>query len=156
DGSLLFIDGIQVVDNGGTHTPATATGDATLTAGSHCFEVQFFECCGDPSGVDLILPEGVIYGCPPACKLTCPDNITDACNETNDCSATVSYSVPTLTGDCTEVTVTCSPGSGSTFPVGTTTVSCTASDACGRLIDQCSFSVTVNDCEPPTIACQNI
>jgi len=64
DGSLLFIDGNLVVDNGGSHSPTTASGNATLTAGLHTFEVQFFECCGDPSGVDLILPDNVSYACP--------------------------------------------------------------------------------------------
>src|SRR5207247_264321 len=40
DGSVLLIDGNQVVDDGGTHHPATATGDAVLTTGRHCFEIQ--------------------------------------------------------------------------------------------------------------------
>jgi hypothetical protein len=71
DGSLLFIDGIQVVDNGDPHGPQTASGSATLTAGTHCFEIQFFECCGGPSGLDLILPAGVTYGCQPTkCPLS--------------------------------------------------------------------------------------
>src|SRR5262249_12736753 len=42
DGSLLFIDGSLVVDNGNPHTPQTVSGDATLTAGLHCFEIQYF------------------------------------------------------------------------------------------------------------------
>src|SRR5262249_24791170 len=37
---------------------------------------------------------------------------------------------------------TCSPASGSMFPIGTTTVTCTASDACGQTAT-CSFKVTV-------------
>jgi hypothetical protein len=65
DGALLFIDGSLVVDNGGAHSPTIGTGSATLTAGSHPFEVQFFEDFGGPSGVDLVLPTGVSYACPP-------------------------------------------------------------------------------------------
>jgi hypothetical protein len=61
DGSLLFIDGTLVIDNGGDHGPQCIEGSAALTAGTHSFEVQFFECCGGPSGVDLLLPEGVTY-----------------------------------------------------------------------------------------------
>ncbi|MEW6209598.1 MAG: HYR domain-containing protein, partial [Acidobacteriota bacterium] len=38
--------------------------------------------------------------------------------------------------------VACVPPSGSVFPTGTTTVTCTATDAQG-LTDTCSFSVTV-------------
>jgi hypothetical protein len=64
DGSLLFIDGILVVDNGGPHAPQIVTGSTLLTAGSHPFEVQFFEDFGGPSGVDLLLPAGVSYGNP--------------------------------------------------------------------------------------------
>ncbi len=61
DGSLLFIDGDLVVNNGGAHGPNVASGLAALTAGVHSFEVQFFECCGGPSGVDLTLPQGVAF-----------------------------------------------------------------------------------------------
>ncbi len=42
--------------------PLIASGSAALTAGSHPFEVQFFEDFGGPSGVDLYLPTGVTYG----------------------------------------------------------------------------------------------
>jgi len=59
DGSMLYIDGDLVVDNGDAHAPETASGSAYLTAGAHSFKIEFFECCGDPSGVDLILPDGV-------------------------------------------------------------------------------------------------
>ncbi len=42
--------------------------------------------------------------------------------------------------------------SGSTFPVGTTTNTFTATDAAGNTAT-CSFTVTVNDTEQPTITC---
>jgi hypothetical protein len=42
----------------------------------------------------------------------------------------------------------CTPASGSTFPVGTTTVTCTASDRVG-LASQASFTVTVQDTRGP-------
>ena len=65
DGSRLFIDGGLVVDNGGQHSPTTVSGSTFLTAGSHPFRVNFFEDQGGPSGVDLILPNGVaISGVP--------------------------------------------------------------------------------------------
>lgn len=40
------------------------------------------------------------------------------------------------------VSVSCSPGSGSMFPLGETVVVCTASDSCGN-VESCSFTVTV-------------
>ena len=64
DGSQLYIDNALVVDDGGVHAPGIATGSTALTAGAHSFEVQFFECCGDPAGVDLYLPSGVTYSVP--------------------------------------------------------------------------------------------
>lgn len=45
--------------------------------------------------------------------------------------------------------VSCSPPSGSTFAVGTTTVACTATDFSGNF-SGASFLVTVNDTNPPT------
>lgn len=64
DGSRLFIDGSLAVDNGGAHSPFIVSDSVFLTAGSHPFEVQFFEDFGGPSGVDLSLPSGVTYGRP--------------------------------------------------------------------------------------------
>jgi len=68
DGSVLWIDGNLVVNNGGPHAPGKASGSTPLTAGIHSFEVQFFECCGGPSGVDLTLPRGVTYFSPEDCE----------------------------------------------------------------------------------------
>ena len=58
------------------------------------------------------------------CVLTCPANITTS-NTANQCGAAVTYPAPTSTGTCG--TITCSPASGSFFPVGTTTITCTSS-----------------------------
>ena len=48
------------------------------------------------------------------------------------------------------VPVTCSPASGVTFPVGSTEVTCSATDAAGN-IRQASFTVVVSDTTAPTI-----
>jgi len=61
DGSQLWIDSSLVVDNGGVHAPITVSNTVSLTAGAHALEVQFFECCGNPAGVDLYLPAGTSY-----------------------------------------------------------------------------------------------
>ena len=79
------------------------------------------------------------------CTITCPANITQA-NDPNQCGAVVTYPAPTTTGSCG--TITCSPASGSFFPVGTTTVTCTSSAG-----PSCSFTVRVNDTQVPTITC---
>jgi hypothetical protein len=80
----------------------------------------------------------------------CPANITTS-TDAGVCTAVVTYTSPTAAA-CPAPTVTCNPASGSAFNKGTTTVTCTASN--GSSPDQsCSFTVTVNDTEPPTVTC---
>jgi uncharacterized repeat protein (TIGR01451 family) len=83
-------------------------------------------------------------------EITCPTNINQSA-DSGQCSAVVSYMV-TATDNFGTPTVVCTPPSGSTFPVGTTTVNCTATDATGNSAS-CSFTVTVNDTQPPSITC---
>ncbi|HVG22436.1 MAG TPA: HYR domain-containing protein, partial [Blastocatellia bacterium] len=84
--------------------------------------------------------------------ITCPANVTQAADP-NQCSAVVNYSTPTASDNCPGVgTPVCSPASGSTFAIGVTTVTCNVSDASGNSAG-CSFTVTVNDSQPPTITC---
>ena len=78
------------------------------------------------------------------CTITCPANITKN-NDANVCGAVVTFAPTTTGGGCG--TVTCSPASGAVFPKGTTTVTCTTSGP------SCSFTVTVNDTQPPAITC---
>jgi hypothetical protein len=59
DGALLFIDGSLFLDRGGPHSPTTTDGTIHLTGGGHSFEIQFFECCGGPSGLDFSIPTDV-------------------------------------------------------------------------------------------------
>ena len=79
-------------------------------------------------------------------KLTvnCPTNIV--VTATTDGGATVFYSVTASGGCFPPPTVTTFPPSGSTFPIGTTTVTATVNDSCGDT-NACSFTVTVN---PPS------
>ncbi|HXG93318.1 MAG TPA: HYR domain-containing protein [Blastocatellia bacterium] len=67
------------------------------------------------------------------------------------CSAVVSYN-PSATDNCSLASITCSPPSGSVFPVGTTTVTCTATDSAGNS-SSAAFTVTVADNQPPVISC---
>jgi hypothetical protein len=115
DGSQLYIDGVLIIDDGGAHPPQLVTANINLAAGTHSFEVQFFECCGGASAVNLNLPAGVTYVNPDARP-------------------------------------PCDPPSGSSFPVGTTLVNCTATDTSGN-VGSCSFHVVVIDTQPPTITC---
>jgi hypothetical protein len=80
------------------------------------------------------------------CTLTCPANATLS-NEANQCGAVVTYPAPTIGVGDNCGTITCTPPSGAFYPVGATTVTCTA--AAGPT---CTFTVTVNDTEPPFVA----
>ena len=70
------------------------------------------------------------------------------------CDAVVSFN-PTATDNCAGATVVARPASGSTFPVGTTTVTVTATDASGNSSTG-SFTVTVTDVTAPTVVTQNL
>jgi lysophospholipase L1-like esterase len=56
---------------------------------------------------------------------------------------TLDFDTPPATAGQGTVNVTCSPGSGSNFPIGTTEVTCTATDSLSRT-GTCSFNVTIN------------
>ena len=47
DGSALYIDGVCVLDNDGSHTPTPVEGQITLTKGIHSFRLLYFDDEGD-------------------------------------------------------------------------------------------------------------
>jgi lysophospholipase L1-like esterase len=91
-----------------------------------------FACgCSDPP----ITPE------PPAApQLACPPSTT--IDGAVGAGQPVTYPPATVTGGVPPIVVACNPPSGSTFPTGTTTGICTASDSLGRQT-ACSFTVTL-------------
>src|SRR5438046_3835356 len=84
--------------------------------------------------------------------VTCPANITTTTAPGSCESAPQSYTT-TATANCPGSTTTCMPPSGSTFPKGTTTVTCHATDASGNNSADCTFTVTVSDSQVPTVTC---
>ena len=77
---------------------------------------------------------------PPPITITCSSNITQAASGPG--GGTVFYTSSAFGGCSPPPFLNCNPPSGSTFPIGTTTVNCQASDACGGNTN-CSFTVTV-------------
>src|SRR5205807_9260408 len=73
--------------------------------------------------------------------LTVPGNIT--VNATGPAGAVVTYTASATDAVTASPTITCVPASGSTFPIGTTTVSCTAKDAANNVSAPKTFTVTV-------------
>src|SRR6185369_7364257 len=85
---------------------------------------------------------------PPA--ISCPANrIVNAAPGV--CTSNVTFNV-SATDNCTVTNLTSNPPSGFAFPVGVTTVTSTARDSNGNS-STCSFTVTVNDTQPPQITC---
>jgi CSLREA domain-containing protein len=118
--------------SGATLAVGTTTVTCTTTAGPSC---SFTVTVNDAQ--------------PPSLG-SCPTNITTTAPPMA-CVAAVTYSTPSVIDNCL-ASVMCAPASGSSFPVGTTTVTCTASDAAGNTAT-CSFTVTVDDAAAPTINC---
>lgn len=81
-------------------------------------------------------------------SVTCPAPITVQCTGPGGAIATFSASGA---DNCPGVTTACVPPSGSTFPLGTTPIACTATDGSGNTSAACSSSVTVVDTMPPVI-----
>jgi hypothetical protein len=81
--------------------------------------------------------------------ITCPSDIA-ADTDAGDCEAVVTFSA-SATDNCSAI-VTYSHASGSAFPVGTTTVTATATDPANNT-DVCTFDIVVTDNESPVITC---
>ncbi|MDG2330889.1 MAG: HYR domain-containing protein [Flavobacteriales bacterium] len=82
-------------------------------------------------------------------SITCPSDIVQS-NDSSFCNATVNFTTPTGTDNCSGSNTVQLLGfsSGSSFPVGTTVNSFIVTDASG-LSSSCSFNVIVNDDEFP-------
>jgi alpha-tubulin suppressor-like RCC1 family protein len=83
--------------------------------------------------------------------ITCPSAV-NVSNDPGQCSAVVNYPAPLVSGGAGNVVAVCNPPSGFAFPVGTTTVTCTATDVSGTTAT-CSFNVTINDPALPNGSC---
>src|SRR5215471_2702805 len=77
-------------------------------------------------------------------SIACPA-VPDPVESLDGSAQPVSFVAPTVTAGQPPLTTSCTPVSGSAFPVGTTTVTCTTSDAKARTAS-CTFPVVV---QPP-------
>ncbi len=80
------------------------------------------------------------------CAVGCPANITVGAASSSGTVVNFAADIES-SGDCGTITTT--PASGSTFPVGTTTVNVSSSQGSGT----CSFTITVTETAAPTITC---
>jgi lysophospholipase L1-like esterase len=78
---------------------------------------------------------------PDAPQIVCPADIS--IRGITGGSQEVTFANPTVTGGAPPVTTSCNQTSGGSFPLGATSVNCTASDAMARQA-ACSFTVTLS------------
>lgn len=92
----------------------------------------------------------------PPVLVNCPTNIT-VNTAPGTCAQVATWTAPTATDDCDAVAPvpvrTVGPASGSSFPVGVTTITYIATDSEGNVSTPCTFTVTVVDNQRPSIAC---
>ena len=137
---------------GATIASGSGTGSGTtLNLGTTTVKVTATNSCGsNECSFDVIVLDDikpVISGC--------PSNIVQN-NDPSQCYATVSWTEPTAKDNCTAVgslVMTRSHSPGAQFPVGTTTVTYTFTDASSNISLPCSFSITVNNVDNPVITC---
>ena len=85
--------------------------------------------------------------------ITVPGELTE--EATSAAGATVNFTVTANDDQDPSPSITCNPSSGSVFPLTTTTVDCTATDASGNFSSD-SFSVTVEDTTPPDLSIPDV
>jgi hypothetical protein len=125
--------------------PGSPAIDAGVAAGATTDQRGLLRAYDDPGTVNAATSDGTDIGAfelQPLCSLTCPTN-TSVSNDPNQCGANVSFTIPS--GDACG-TITCDHNPGDFFAVGSTNVKCTSSAG-----PSCTFTVTVNDTQPPTI-----
>ncbi|MBI1936984.1 MAG: DUF5011 domain-containing protein [Ignavibacteriales bacterium] len=129
--------------NGNT-VSTNASFTTTLGGGIYTFTLTVSD--GQASSTDDVTVTVSVDNIAPV--LTIPQNIT-VNNDEGGCGAVVNFDV-TAADACGGVIVSTSPASGSLFPHGTTTVTCSAVDNAGNSATQ-TFTVTVVDNETPVI-----
>ena len=144
----------------GPTSPMGDNGDSTVTitapnaAGSYTYTVKYSYATSNLDGSALNPNQGsatftltVISNTAPVLSL--PSNIT--AEATSASGAVVTYTATASDAqDDPDPTPSCSPASGSTFPLGTTQVNCSVSDS-GGMSASGSFNVTVQDTTAPSL-----
>ncbi|MEM7185886.1 MAG: proprotein convertase P-domain-containing protein [Bacteroidota bacterium] len=163
----IFMDGFPSID--GQSAPFTGTFEPEGGPMNVAFDgdnvngdwiLNIFDNFGGDSGtlLDWCINLEPILGSPPV--IMCPADIVDD-NDPGECGAVQNYVAVAIDPDGDLVSVEqISPdpgvlGTGDEFPIGTTTVTFRATDSTGNTAD-CSFDITVNDVEDPTVDCQDI
>jgi len=144
---------------------ALCRGNASVNAGSFDPDGNLAGCSQLPpgpyagvgtTGVNLVCTD--TFGASDACgaSVTVVDRtapaVTCPAPQVLECvgGGAVATFAPTVADNCGPTSASCAPPSGSTFPVGTTTATCTAVDGSGNA-SSCGFPVTVRDTAAPVV-----
>lgn len=142
---------LNAFDNCGNYTYSVTSGiplSSNFPLGNTTEVVEFKDSAGNIASCSFwVYVSGT--GIP---SITCPSSIVTQ-NAPGFCYQTVTYASPVSSADCQVPTLTLVSGlsSGSNFPVGVTNVTYEASTVAGSAF--CSFFVTVNNTQLPTITC---
>ena len=156
DGSVTVEAGVAYVDNGAA---ATDNYDAdinskivmvnsvnTMVLGTYTVTYDVTDAAGNVADQVTRTVEVVDTTKP---EISAISDITEEATSAD--GAAVTYTNPTAIDPVFgSVEVACSPESGSTFALGTTSVTCSADDGHGNIATE-TFNVTVQDTTPPTI-----
>jgi uncharacterized repeat protein (TIGR01451 family) len=129
-------------DNCGTPTvTVTQTSSGAGSAGSPRVILRTFTAT-DGSGNTASATQTITVSDPTPPTISCPANITTYLPLNSTAVTTPVTFAATASDNCEAPVITYSPASGSNFPVGTTTVTATATDGGGNTAS-CTFTVTV-------------
>jgi hypothetical protein len=152
------------IDNAGWVTGTSVVGQILNGSGAHSIQWRMTDASGNITVAPLI-SVNVSDGTAPS--LTCPAPVITTTDPSNTCSRMVNGIGATYSDNCSVVSVTwtasaptslssaptgINDASGTTFQLGVTTVTYTASDGVNPPVN-CNFTVTVNDNDAPVITC---
>jgi gliding motility-associated-like protein len=120
--------------------------NTTFTLGTTTVEYYAIDAAGN---TDTCAFEVTVLDTVSPVITNCPGTITQD-NDLDSCGAYVSWSSPTYFDNSGNYTVSSTHDSGDYFPVGTTTVTITVTDAAGNSTE-CVFDVVVEDNQAPTV-----
>jgi len=135
----------DLVDGTDPVTCAPVSG-ATFAVGTTTVHCNATDAHGNTGTASFTVTVTLVDTTPPV--VTVPANITT--EATGPGGAAVTFTATATDNVDGSLTPTCSPASGSTFPIATTTVTCSATDAHGNT-GSASFTVKVNDTTAPHV-----
>ena len=135
----------DLVDGTDPVTCAPASG-ATFAIGTTTVNCSSTDAHGNTGTSSFTVTVTLTDTTPPV--VTPPSNMTVAA--TSSSGAVVTFTATATDNVDGPLTPTCTPASGSTFPLGVTTVTCRATDAHGNT-GTATFTITVSDTTPPVV-----